>query len=387
MDRSICKPDARAALHASRHVAVLRALQLGDLLVALPAFRALRAALPDATIVLIGLPWARDFVARFRHYIDGFLEFPGFPGLPERNPLVADIPEFFASAQREKFDLAIQMHGSGNLVNSLTALIGAQRMAGYCEPGGYCHDHELFMPWPMSGHETERCLALMRFLDFRADDTRVEFPLFARDREELRLLIDCHGLQASNYVCLHPGARYPSRRWGSEQFAAVGELLARRGLQVVLTGSTEEAALVKQVSRQLRAVHVDLAGQTTLGGLAALIRQARLLVSNDTGVSHVAAAVRTPSVVIVTGSDPERWAPLDKSRHRVVSSPIECRPCSHRDCPIGHPCAKAVTPGEVFEQAQELLSRHWRDAPGGSNRVVQRPLVGRQSAAWSWQAP
>jgi ADP-heptose:LPS heptosyltransferase len=100
----------------------------------------------------------------------------------------------------------------------------------------------------------------------------------------------------------------------------------------------------------------DLAGETSLGGLAALISHAALLVANDTGVSHIATALRTPSVIAACGSDAERWAPLDIALHRTLATPIECRPCSHDVCPIGHPCALDLNPDAVIAEAECLLN-------------------------------
>jgi ADP-heptose:LPS heptosyltransferase len=303
---------------APRRVVVLRALKLGDLLCAVPAFRALRRAWPQAEITLVGLPWASDFVRRYPHYLNGFREFPGYPGLPEREPLIERIPAFLARLQAERFDLAIQLHGSGAFVNPLTALFGARRTAGFFSPGGYCPEQELFLPWPADGREVRRLLRLVEFLGLPAQGEELEFPLCAADSLALRSVRGTSALRPGEYVCIHPGASVPERRWPAGYFAAVGRALAGRGLQVVLTGSSAEAGLTEAVRRGIGTAALDLAGQTDLGSLGALLRDARLLVCNDTGVSHLADALRIPSVVLSTGNNPDRWAPKDARRHRVL---------------------------------------------------------------------
>jgi ADP-heptose:LPS heptosyltransferase len=155
---------------------------------------------------------------------------------------------------------------------------------------------------------------------------------------------------------VHPGARLPSRRWLPQRFAEVADRLAASGLKVVLTGSPAEAEIVHAVQRAMRMPSLDLSGRTELGALAALIAQARLVVSNDTGISHVAAAVATPSVIVSCGSDPQRWAPLDGERHQVVVADVACRPCMHQTCPIGHHCAQEVSAETVASLASRLLS-------------------------------
>lgn len=333
-----------------RSIAVLRALQLGDMLCAVPALRALRAAAPAARVTLIGLPWAREFARRFRALVDDFLELPGWPGLPEREPDAAAIPGFLREAQARRFDLAVQMHGSGSYVNTLTVLLGARRSAGFFEPGGWNPDVSSFLPYPAEGPEVRRLQLLAESLGAPGLDGRLTFPLGAADEAERRAL----GAASGEYACVHPGARWPSRRWPAERFAAVADALSARGLRVVLTGARSERALTAEVARRMRATAFDAAGRTSLGGLAALLRRARLLVCNDTGVSHLAAALRTRSVVVASGSDVRRWAPADAARHRVISADMDCRPCGFRECPIGHPCATDVEAGRVAREALAL---------------------------------
>ncbi|MGH7137664.1 MAG: glycosyltransferase family 9 protein [Pirellulales bacterium] len=334
---------------------ILRALQLGDLLCSVPAFRALRAALPAAHITLICLAWGRDFAHRFSDYFDDFLDFPGFPGLPERPFAVEEFPAFLSQAQRSRFDLAIQLHGSGSFVNPLLLLLGAHRSAGYYVPGEWCPDAESFFPYPDELPEVHRHLALLEFLGIPARGDHLEFPLRTSDRDELDRLSETKVLCRHKYACIHPGARYQSRRWGARKFAALGDALARRGLHVLVTGSAGEAELADEVVKAMSAPAINLAGRTTLGALAALLADARLLISNDTGVSHVAAGLKVPSVVVVTGSDPARWAPLDRELHPTVSRPVDCQPCEHVICPIGHPCATELAPERVLSVVDQLL--------------------------------
>ncbi len=333
-------------------IAVLRALQLGDMLCAVPALRALHAAYPDAEVTLIGLPWARAFAARFRRYLHEFMEFPGFPGLAERRCDVAALPRFFAAARRRQFDLVLQMHGSGEIMNPLAALTGARAAAGFYRPGRYCPDVERYVEWRDAEHEVRRYLRLMERLGIASQGSALEFPLGAEDWSEWTDI----GLERDTYAVVHAGAQLASRRWPPERFAQVADALAAEGLQIVLTGTAQEKTLVEGVRQAMRAPALDLAGLTSLGGLAALVARARLVIANDTGVSHVAAAVKAPSVIVASGSDPRRWAPLDRERHRVLYHEIECRPCKHAVCPIGHPCALGVSAERVIAEALSLAA-------------------------------
>lgn len=332
-----------------RRIALFRALQLGDLLCAVPALRAVRNSFQDAEITLIGLPWAAQFVRRFARLVDRFVEFPGFPGLPERAPDFASIPVFLRNISEEKFDLVLQMHGSGELSNPLAVLMGGALTAGYYRPGHYRPDAQRFFPWRDDEHEVLRWMRLVRELGIEPRGSALELPLAERDWQEWR------ALRLGDYAVLHAGSQLPSRRWPAERFAEVGDALAAEGLQIVLTGTASERAITGRIREAMREPPIDLAGRTTLGGLAAVVAKARLLVCNDTGVSHVAAATRTPSVVLACGSDPKRWAPLDRNLHRVLSAEIACRPCAHRECPIGHPCALAVSSLAVLEETRKAM--------------------------------
>ncbi len=302
--------------------------------------RALRCALPQTEITLIGLPWAHELAARFSHYIDRFLAFPGFPGMPEQPLEVARIPPFLVAAQALRFDLAIQMHGSGQISNLVAMLLGARKTAGFFAPGQFCPDPDRFLPFPENEHEVWRPLRLLELLGIPHRGDTLEFPLTDSDREALASQPEAAALTPGAYACIHPGANAVYRRWPAERYAAVADSLAAQGLTIVLTGTAGEAAVTNAVARAMQGPAIDLAGRTSLGALGVLIAGAALLVSNDTGVSHLAAALRTRSVIIAPESQVMRWAPLDWARHHVI--------------PAGH--VREIQPDAVIARAQLALA-------------------------------
>jgi ADP-heptose:LPS heptosyltransferase len=308
-----------------KRIAVLRALQLGDLLCSVPAFRALKTALPETEITLVGLPWAFEFVQRFRSYLDGFIPFPGFPDFPEQVLDVGAFPRFLIEMQKRSFDLVIQMQGSGGVANSLVSLLGGREAAGFYLPGQYRPNESYFLQYPEDEPEPRRHLRLMEFLGVPLQGEELEFPLSSNDWAAFRQIRDDFKLQ-KNYVCVHAGARAVERRWPAAYFAAVADQLAALGYQVVLTGSREERDVAASVAQNMKAPSIELAGKTSLGALAALVSQARLVFSNDTGISHLAAAVRTPSVVLFSASEPHRWAPLNQQLHKIVPHAMSMAP-------------------------------------------------------------
>ena len=301
-------------------LAIFRALQLGDMLCAVPALRALRAALPGTRIALVGLPWTAQFAQRFSHYVDDFIAFPGhaaFPEQPVQQHLLAD---FYAGMRARRFDMAIQLHGSGAQSNRITRAFGARAMAGYGDerPG----PGEFFMPCPDAGAESSRLLALVSSLGAPPAGEQLEFPITEADQRELWASGLANDLAPGSYVCIHPGARLLDKCWPAIRFAQVADQVARQsGLRIVLTGSANEALLTSAVAGFMRMPALDTASPMSVGAMAALMQRSRLLIANDTGVSHIAAGLGLPSVIIFSKADMRRWAPLDRDKHRCLWDP------------------------------------------------------------------
>ncbi len=354
-------PDQQGSVLAEllpvvRRIAVVRALRIGDMLTATPALRALRHAFPAAEITLIGLPWARDLASRLTS-VDRFMEFPGFRGIPEApyDPVRAE--RFHRWAHISRFDLAVQLHGDGTYSNKFVSSMGARWTMGHV-PAGTSPNLDFWAPYPSEPlNEVERLLKLLERFGIGSRGTHLEFPLRSEDHQELRHALRLRGGTLDPpLVGLHPGARAPSRRWPPGRFAAVADAIrTKTGAQIMVLGGPGDEALGEAVVRAMQRHAINLAGQLSLGASAALIAQLELFITNDTGPSHLARALDTPSVVLYGPGDVSRWGPLNERMHRSVRVDVICSPCTHFECPIDHRCMRGITVADVTRAARDQL--------------------------------
>jgi ADP-heptose:LPS heptosyltransferase len=283
--RPVADPDDRMAdLDRIEHIAVLRALPgVGDMVCAVPALRALRRRFPRARIGLIGLWSSRWMLDAYPDYVDELLPVDGLPMLCPPPIDLEGAMAALGAARRQHVDLAVQLHGDGSLSNLVTTLLGARRCLVHHLPGRPAPDGALAVPYSGRGHEIVRLLDLVEHLGV-VGDASLE-PPEEESQAAGRRLVATLPLAGGGLAVLHPGSADPRRRWPPAGFAAVARFLLERDVAVVATGT---------------------------------LSAARLVVSNDTGIAHLAAAVRAPSVVTFLGDDPGRWAPIDSVRHRVV---------------------------------------------------------------------
>ncbi len=335
-----------------RKVVLLRASRIGDFICTTPAFRALRAALPEAEIIMITLPMLRDLAIR-SPYLDRCAAFPGFPGIAEQLFDARRVAHFFLEMQAEEFDLAVQMQGSGVYSNPFMLMLGARATAGFVREGDSPGLLDAALPLPQQEHEVQRMLALTTFLGAPPQGVATEFPLWPEDHTAAEALVA--GAEPP-LIGLHPAARDLTRRWDLGRFAAAAAELRRRyGGTIIVLGEREEWAAAETVIRGVGRPCLNLVGQTSLPVLGAVIKRLAVLITNDTGPAHIAYALGTPTITIFGGADPSRYGPLGNGPYRILAHEVSCRPCTYAACPIGYLCLEGITVPQVLDAAADIL--------------------------------
>src|SRR5919201_876252 len=278
-------------------IAVLLVHGLGDFIAAVPALEALRAAYPAAEIVLLAKDWHAAFLAGRPGPVDRVVVVPSARGVGEDNDFNEDpgrLERFFDAMARERFDLAIQIHGGGRYSNPFLLRLGARLAVGLKTPDAAPLDR--WVPYLYFQPEVLRYLEVVALV---GATPRVLEPRIAVTAQDLAAAERVVPPAARPLVALHPGGTDPRRWWPADRFAAVGDALAAAGARVVVTGTKQERHVVEAVLRAMTFEAQDLCAQFSLGGLTGLLSRCRVVVANDSGPLHLAASVGAAKVGIV----------------------------------------------------------------------------------------
>lgn len=363
---------AKRSMIEPRKILVRATNWIGDAVMSIPALDALRVQFPDADITVLAKPWVSDVYDRHpainRQIVyDAEKEHRGTRGFAG---LIARLRE-------ERFDTAIL------LPNAFHAAWLAWRVrvpvrVGYAREGRalLLTTAVEALPPAAYGHQAYYYLHLL----FRAG--LIARPESPRPLEEVRLFVQPEekawaerylaslALQGPRFLIgVAPGAAYgPAKRWPAARFAEVADrLIAALSADVLIFGSRGEKALAEDVAGDMKHTPSIVAGETTLRQSMALLEQCRLVVSNDSGLMHVAASLGVPVISIFGSTDPGATGPLGPFA-RILQNPVPCSPCGLRVCPIDFRCMEGLSVDTVYRAALECVKRFgiaYDRAPGG----------------------
>ena len=323
---------------------------VGDMVMAQSLVQVLLLRFPGAEVDVLAPAWSAALVARM-------------PGVNRAVTLSAGHGQL---GLLERLTLAHRLRGSYDqalvLPNSLKSalvpfLARTPRRTGYL---GECRYGLLNDPRKLDKH----CLPMtvQRFVALGLPKDAQQPPDVPAPRLEVlganvqQALAELDLDPSRDILVLCPGAEYgPAKRWPAEHFAVVGRTLAGRGWKIWVMGSAKDDETAQAVCQLIGPAAVNLAGRTSLAQAVDLISLARAVVSNDSGLMHVAAALDRPLVAVYGSSDPGFTPPLSPTS-RVVSMGLQCSPCFQRQCPKGHlDCLRKLTPDRVLDRLAELL--------------------------------
>lgn len=332
---------------------------IGDAVMALPAIEALRARFPEAEMVVISKPWVSGV---YEHHpaVDRQILFD--PQGEHRGP--SGFSKLIRQLREEEFDLAVLLQNAFHAAwMAWRARIPAR--AGYARDGraplltepieappaavyghqAYYYLHLLFRAGIIARPEPPRPLA----------ETRLEVTAEERNWAVRRL--ESLGIQGPRFLLgLAPGASFgPAKRWLPDRFAALADRLVEvLNADVLVFGSAAEKRLAEEIAGEMDHTPVIIAGETTLRQSMALLERCRVLVTNDSGLMHLASAMALPVVAVFGSTDARTTGPFGPYT-RIVQHPVPCSPCGLRECPIDFRCMEGVSVAMVYRAVLEMV--------------------------------
>lgn len=347
--------------HEAKNILCVRLDAMGDVLMTTPAIRAIKEYSQERRITLLTSP-SGAAIASLIPEVDEVIVYDA-PWIKATAPRDNSQPEFkiVERLRQAKFDAAVifTVYSQNPLPSAFLCY-----MADIPLRLAHCHEnpYQLLTNWiidlePAGGirHEVRRQLDLVAVVGCKPRNERMSIIVSREARQQVLEILQILKIDLMKpWLVIHPGASAPSRRYPPEKFAKVAQLLLLKGFQIVFTGTEPEQKLVNSITSAIELPTYSLAGCLDLAEMAALIKIAPLLISNNTGPVHIASAVGTPVVDIYALTNPQHtpW----KVPHKVLYHDVPCKYCYKSICPEKHHhCLELLEPEEVANTAIELF--------------------------------
>jgi heptosyltransferase I len=388
-------PTAELTSRDFQRILLIKLSAVGDVVHTIPLLNKLRQRYPKARIDWLVTPAIAELLAN-NPAISNVIEFVRDEwSKPWQLAPYASAARLIAQLRAKQYDLVLDLQGqlrSGvfAFASGAPVRIGfdrpraerwqalqrkipdeARRHAwqGAREGSFLAYTHHVDLP-TLDIHPIERYLRFGALLGLDTKDTDVAFPIPAEAANRIDALLDYYEIAKARLVVMAPGTNWETKQWRSDAFAEVARHFLDKKFAVTLIGSGGEHELCAEVAK-LAPGAINLAGETTLAELAALIRRGTICVSNDSGPMHMAVALDRPVVAVFGPTDPV-WAGPYRRDHAVIRADLPCSPCYLRllaRCTHNHDCMKNVSASAVIERAEKIIAALPPSRP--------RPALGR----------
>ncbi|RKY38543.1 MAG: hypothetical protein DRP75_04300 [Candidatus Omnitrophota bacterium] len=339
-----------------KKIVVFRTDRLGDVLLSIPAIRALSERFPSSKISVVLQP-------SYTSLLEGSSEVDEI--IPYRKTFKENL-DLILKLRRERYDLAVILNPKKR-THIIAFLSGIPYRVGYRRKWGFLLNYKIEdKKYEGKKHEIEYNLDIVRSLGADTKDKSLRIKIKEEDERFIDFLLRESKIEKKRLVAMHPTSSCPSKRWPIERFAEVGRRLESicPQVQIVLIGGEEEKELREKIERLFSPFALNLIGKLHLGQLSALFKRCSLLISTDSGPVHLATAVGLGCVVIfgrnLPGLSPVRWGPRGE-KDLVLHHPPDCQPCLAHRCKKNFECLKRVSVEEVVRAVSAKL-RDEKDA-------------------------
>lgn len=319
---------------------------LGDLLLSVPALRALRERYPQSVIHMLVTPWAMP-AALGNPYVDQVYEYDK----KGRHRNVKALWELICSLRQEKYDVIISANFAVRGA-MLAKVVGAKYRIGYdAQHASFFLTHSVSCQRTVVKHETENQMAVLAPLGVSTKDYSLGFKINPEDIKSVGKKVTLSFTRKNVAIC--PFGRHPLNSWTMEGYVEVVKQLSEEADCYLIGGKQEEERL-QQINDQAGDKAKILAGELTIGELAAFLAQCHTMLTVDTGPMHLAGAVGVPIVALFGRSDPRVWGPRG-GKDVILKGDLDCIPCIiPRECEH-HSCMKQITVKQVVDTVQAIL--------------------------------